>query len=182
MHHTSCIVHRARNNERAHRHTPDSIRMNIQLHKNAKTIPTVVPIASLHLYAFRLWQLNWASQKTRSAAGRSAIRWKITRILPTILQTTLTPASEIVATARRTTLRLPLDDLPVIVRDLTPIESTFVTARPRTAKARGYMNRDSMLAMVFKLSLSAQKRSANQGEFKLLAMSCKASIFETVLE
>ena len=39
-----------------------------------------------------------------------------------------------------------------------PIESTFATVRLRTVKTRGMLTRDTMLTMVFKLSLSAQKR------------------------
>jgi transposase-like protein len=44
------------------------------------------------------------------------------------------------------------------LRTTNPIESTFATVRLRTAKARGMLSRDTMLTMVFKLSVSAQKR------------------------
>lgn len=44
------------------------------------------------------------------------------------------------------------------LRTTNPIESTFATVRLRTAKTRGMLTRDSMLTMVFKLSMSAQKR------------------------
>jgi transposase-like protein len=44
------------------------------------------------------------------------------------------------------------------LRTTNPIESTFATVRLRTAKTRGMLTRDTMLTMVFKLSLSAQKR------------------------
>lgn len=46
----------------------------------------------------------------------------------------------------------------VHLRTTNPIESTFATVRLRTAKTRGMLTRDTMLTMVFKLSLSAQKR------------------------
>jgi transposase-like protein len=44
------------------------------------------------------------------------------------------------------------------LRTTNPIESTFATVRLRTIKTRGMLTRDTMLTMVFKLSLSAQKR------------------------
>lgn len=44
------------------------------------------------------------------------------------------------------------------LRTTNPIESTFATVRLRTVKTRGMLTRDTMLTMVFKLSLSAQKR------------------------
>ena len=44
------------------------------------------------------------------------------------------------------------------LRTTNPIESTFATVRLRTAKTRGMLTRDTMLTMVFKLSMSAQKR------------------------
>ena len=44
------------------------------------------------------------------------------------------------------------------LRTTNPIESTFATVRLRTVKTRGMLTRDTMLTMVFKLSMSAQKR------------------------
>ncbi|HEY9754553.1 MAG TPA: transposase, partial [Oculatellaceae cyanobacterium] len=44
------------------------------------------------------------------------------------------------------------------LRTTNPIESTFATVRLRTAKTRGMLTRDTMMTMVFKLSMSAQKR------------------------
>ena len=44
------------------------------------------------------------------------------------------------------------------LRTTNPIESTFATVRLRTAKTRGILTRDTMLTMVFKLSISVQKR------------------------
>ena len=44
------------------------------------------------------------------------------------------------------------------LRTTNPVESTFATVRLRTNKTRGMLTRDTMLTMVFKLALSAQKR------------------------
>jgi transposase-like protein len=44
------------------------------------------------------------------------------------------------------------------IRTTNPIESTFATVRARTAKTRGCLSRNTMLAMVFKLYQSAAKR------------------------
>jgi putative transposase len=43
------------------------------------------------------------------------------------------------------------------LRTTNPIESMFAIVRPRTTKTRGMLTRDTMLTMVFKLSMSAQK-------------------------
>ena len=44
------------------------------------------------------------------------------------------------------------------IRTTNPIESTFATVRLRTAKTRGCVSRESILAMVFKLGMSAQRK------------------------
>ncbi len=44
------------------------------------------------------------------------------------------------------------------IRTTNPIESTFATVRHRTVKTRGCVSRESMLAMVFKLAITAQER------------------------
>ena len=44
------------------------------------------------------------------------------------------------------------------IRTSNPIESTFATVRLRTAKTRGCVARNTILAMVYKLGQSAQKR------------------------
>ena len=44
------------------------------------------------------------------------------------------------------------------VRSTNPIESTFATVRLRTAKTKGCLSRKTVLAMVFKLLLSARKK------------------------
>ena len=46
----------------------------------------------------------------------------------------------------------------VHIRTTNPIESTFATVRLRTAKTRGCVSRDGILAMVFKLAKSAEQR------------------------
>ena len=44
------------------------------------------------------------------------------------------------------------------LRTTNPIESTFATVKLRTAKTRGCLSRQTMLTMIFKLCLSAEKR------------------------
>ncbi len=44
------------------------------------------------------------------------------------------------------------------VRSTNPIESTFATVRLRTAKTKGCLSRKTVLAMVFKLLLSAKRK------------------------
>jgi len=44
------------------------------------------------------------------------------------------------------------------LRTTNPIESTFATVRLRTAKTRGCVSRAGILAMVFKLTKSAEQR------------------------
>lgn len=54
----------------------------------------------------------------------------------------------------------------VHLRTTNPVESTFATVRLRTNKKRGMLTRDTMLTMVFKLSLSAQQLSVLGEAFK----------------
>lgn len=44
------------------------------------------------------------------------------------------------------------------IRTTNPIESTFATVRLRTAKTRNNLSRESMLSLVFKLALAAERR------------------------
>jgi len=44
------------------------------------------------------------------------------------------------------------------IRTTNPIESTFSTVRLRTNKTRGCVSRTSMLAMVFKLTKTAEQK------------------------
>jgi putative transposase len=64
-------------------------------------------------------------------------------------------------------------DFPAVhwqhIRTSNPIESTFATVRLRTAKTRGCGSRQTILAMVYKLGQSAQKKWRKLRGFKLLA-------------
>ncbi len=57
------------------------------------------------------------------------------------------------------------------VRSTNPIESTFATVRQRTTRTKGCLSRNTALAMVFKLLLSARRKwrrldgSDHLGEF-----------------
>ncbi len=44
------------------------------------------------------------------------------------------------------------------LRTTNPIESTFATIRHRTARTKGCVSRNTMLAMIFKLGTCAQAR------------------------
>jgi transposase-like protein len=55
------------------------------------------------------------------------------------------------------------------IRTTNPIESTFATVRLRTHKTKNCLNRDTMLSMVFKLQMSAQKRWRRLKGYRLLA-------------
>ena len=44
------------------------------------------------------------------------------------------------------------------IRTTNPIESTFATIRHRTKQAKGCVSRTTMLAMIYKLGMSAEKR------------------------
>ena len=55
------------------------------------------------------------------------------------------------------------------IRTTNPIESTFATVRLRTAKTRGCVSRQSILALVYRLGLSAEKGWRRLRGFKHLA-------------
>ncbi len=55
------------------------------------------------------------------------------------------------------------------IRTSNPIESTFATVRLRTAKTRGCVSRQSILSLVYKLAMSAQKRWQRLRGFKHLS-------------
>ena len=55
------------------------------------------------------------------------------------------------------------------IRTTNPIESTFATVRLRTAKTRGCVSRSTILSMVFKLGLSAEKGWRKLRGFRQLA-------------
>ena len=46
----------------------------------------------------------------------------------------------------------------VHIRTTNPVESAFATVRLRTAKTRGCVSRNTILALAFRLGLSAEKR------------------------
>jgi putative transposase len=54
------------------------------------------------------------------------------------------------------------------IRTTNPIESTFATVRLRTAKTRGCVSRQSILSLVYRLGMSAQKRWCRLRGFKYL--------------
>ncbi len=55
------------------------------------------------------------------------------------------------------------------IRTTNPIESTFATVRLRTARTRGCVSRTSLLTMVYKLGLCAEKNWRRMRGFKHLA-------------
>lgn len=57
----------------------------------------------------------------------------------------------------------------VHVRTTNPLESTFATIRQRTARAKGCVTRDSMLAMIYKLGMCAERRFQRLRGFEQLA-------------
>ena len=46
----------------------------------------------------------------------------------------------------------------VHIRTTNPVESTFATIRHRTDRAKGCVSRNTMLAMIYKLGMSAERR------------------------
>jgi len=64
------------------------------------------------------------------------------------------------------------------LRTSNPIESTFASVRLRTAKTKGCGSRVACLSMVFKLTLSAQKRWRALNGAKLLADVITGVVFE----
>ena len=55
------------------------------------------------------------------------------------------------------------------IRTMNPIESTFATIRHRTDQAKGCVSRNTMLAMLYKLGMSAEKRWRRIRGFHYLA-------------
>lgn len=64
------------------------------------------------------------------------------------------------------------------IRTTNPIESAFSTVRLRTRKSRNCGSRDTVLAMVFKLMESAQKRWIKIRGFNLLTLVVNNVVFE----
>lgn len=67
------------------------------------------------------------------------------------------------------------------IRTTNPIESTFATVRLRTAKTRGCVSRESILAMVFKLGMSAQRKWRRLRGFMHLAAVIEGVRFQNGL-
>lgn len=63
------------------------------------------------------------------------------------------------------------------IRTTNPIESTFATVRLRTTKTRNCVSRNTILAMVFKLMCSAQKRWKRLRGFELMADVVEGIVF-----
>jgi transposase-like protein len=70
----------------------------------------------------------------------------------------------------------------VHLRTTNPIESTFATIRHRTDRAKGCVTRDSMLAFVYKLGLSAEKRWRRIRGFEYLAKVITGVKFQDGIE
>lgn len=68
------------------------------------------------------------------------------------------------------------------IRTTNPIESTFSTVRLRTAKTRGCVSRAGMLAMVFKLTKTAEQRWRTLKGHTLLAQVVQGVKFKDGLQ
>ena len=65
----------------------------------------------------------------------------------------------------------------VHIRTTNPIESTFATIRHRTDRTKGCVSRNTMLAMIYKLGMSAEKRWQRIRGFHYLAKVIKGVKF-----
>jgi len=70
----------------------------------------------------------------------------------------------------------------VHIRTTNPIESTFATIRHRTRQAKGCVSRTTMLAMIYKLGMSAEKRWQRIRGFAYLAKVIKGVKFKDGIE
>jgi len=68
------------------------------------------------------------------------------------------------------------------IRTTNPIESTFSTVKLRTAKTRGCVSRAGMLAMVFKLTKTAEQKWRTLKGYKLLAQVVRGVKFKDGLQ
>ena len=68
------------------------------------------------------------------------------------------------------------------IRTTNPIESTFSTVKLRTAKTRGCVSRTGMLAMVFKLTKTAEQKWRTLKGYKLLAQVVQGVRFKDGLQ
>lgn len=110
-----------------------------------------------------LWQIYRAATKAEANTA-------FDRFLKTC-QVKYPEATECLSKDRETLLAFfdfPAEHWPHI-RSTNPIESTFATVRLRTDKTRGCVSKDTILALVFKLVQSAEKRWLRIRGFKYLA-------------
>jgi len=70
----------------------------------------------------------------------------------------------------------------VHIRTTNPIESTFATIRHRADQAKGCVSRNTMLAMLYKLGMSAEKRWRRIRGFHYLAKVIEGVKFRDGLE
>lgn len=70
----------------------------------------------------------------------------------------------------------------VHIRTTNPIESTFATVRHRSNQAKGCVSRQTMLAMIYKLGMSAEKRWRRIRGFNHLAKVIKGVKFKDGME
>jgi transposase-like protein len=70
----------------------------------------------------------------------------------------------------------------VHIRTTNPIESTFATIRHRTKQAKGCVARSTMLAMIYKLGMSAEKRWRRIRGFNYLAKVIEGVKFKDGIE
>jgi len=70
----------------------------------------------------------------------------------------------------------------VHIRTTNPIESTFATIRHRTRQAKGCISRTTMLAMIYKLGMSAEKRWRRIRGFAYLAKVIEGVKFKDGIE
>ncbi len=68
------------------------------------------------------------------------------------------------------------------IRTTNPIESTFATIRHRTDQAKGCVSRNTMLAMIYKLGMSAEKRWRKLRGFSHLAKVIRGVKFKDGIE
>jgi len=68
------------------------------------------------------------------------------------------------------------------IRTTNPIESTFATVRHRSRQAKGCVSRQTMLAMIYKLGMSAEKRWRRIRGFNHLAKVIKGVKFKDGME
>lgn len=70
----------------------------------------------------------------------------------------------------------------VSIRTTNPIESTFATIRHRTGRARGCFSRESLLALVFQVAMSAEKTFRRLKGYTLIPKLLRGTIFEDGVE